>query len=182
MDDPFDLRDIRAFADGRHRWRVRLVWRRVLIAASLASAAAGWCAATHVSADMLDAAAVMALMEASKHDGANVRPLVSHDPHFIELTPVGLELIATRTRPAGKFTHIDELDYRNADGNAVILLIAAAPFASDEPHWSAQRVGDIRLLSWIAGGKRYVLGGRADTHGLMRAADALTLARQQDNG
>lgn len=161
---------------------MRSAWRNALIAASMAAAAVGWCAATHVSADMLDAAAVMALMETSRHDGANVRPVVSHDPHFIELTPVGLELIATRTRPAGKFTHIDELDYRNADGNAVILLIAAAPFASDEPHWSAQRVGDIRLLSWIAGGKRYVLGGRADTHGLMRAADALTLVRQQDNG
>ncbi len=30
------------------------------------------------------------------------------------------------------------------------------------------------LLAWTAGGKRYVLAGRANTRGLMRAADLMT--------
>ena len=186
MDEPFFERDRYAFADGRPPFvrvarvvsddkpRMKRIVRAALIAVCIAAAAAGWCAALHVSADMLDAAAVMALMETSNPHGTNARPLVSHDPHFVELTPMGFELIAARTRQAGKFAHIDEYDYRNADGDAVILLIAFAPFASEERHWSARRVGDIRLLSWTASGKRYVLAGRADTRALMRAADALT--------
>ena len=106
-----DLADI-----ARSHRAARNVLRHAFVALCIAMAVAGWCAATHVSADMLDAAAVMALMETSNQRGTNVRPLVSHDPHFIELTPVGLELIATRTRRGGKFAHIDEYDYRNADG------------------------------------------------------------------
>jgi hypothetical protein len=193
MDEPFSERDRVAFADGRPSFvraarivfddkpelahaRLKRIVRTALIAACVAAAAAGWCAALHVSADMLDAAAVMALMETSNPRGANARPLVSHDPHFAELTPVGFELIATRTRQAGRFAHIDEYDYRNADGDAVILLIAFAPLASEQQHWSARRVGEIRLLSWTASGQRYVLAGRADTRALMRAADALTLS------
>ncbi|SAK78462.1 hypothetical protein AWB83_04084 [Caballeronia ptereochthonis] len=128
---------------------------------------------------MLDASAVMALTETSSPHGTSAPPLVSHDPYFTELTPVGLELVATKLRRAGSFAHIDEFDYRNADGDAVILLTARAPFAGEEPHWSAQRVGDIRLLSWTTGGKRYALAGRAGTHGLMRAADALTMTAQR---
>jgi hypothetical protein len=31
------------------------------------------------------------------------------------------------------------------------------------------------LLSWTVKGQRYVLAGKATTHGLMRAADALTI-------
>ncbi|KXU85857.1 anti-sigma factor [Caballeronia megalochromosomata] len=161
------------------RPRMRSVVRHAFIGVCIAVAGAGWCAAMHVSPDMLNAAAVMALMETSGLRNTNLRPLVSHDPHFIELTPVGLELIANQTRTAGRFTHIDEFDYRNADGEAVVLLIASAPFANDAPHWSAQRVGEIRLLTWTVDGRRHVLAGRATTHGLMRAADALTLAARQ---
>ncbi|CAL8478341.1 anti-sigma factor [Caballeronia sp. S22] len=159
--------------------RTRSVVRHAFVALCIAMAVAGWCAATHVSADMLDAVAVMALMETSNQRGTNVRPLVSHDPHFIELTPVGLELIATRTRRGGKFAHIDEYDYRNVEGESVVLLIASAPFTSDAPHWSARRVGEIRLLTWVIGGTRYVLAGQAGTRGVMRAADALTLATRE---
>src|SRR5690348_7589923 len=63
--------------------RTRSVVRHAFVALCIAMAVAGWCAATHVSADMLDAVAVMALMETSDQRGTNVRPLVSHDPHFI---------------------------------------------------------------------------------------------------
>jgi hypothetical protein len=36
-------------------------------------------------------------------------------------------------------------------------------------------VGTLRLLSWSAGQLRYVLAGAADAHGLMRAADLMTM-------
>jgi hypothetical protein len=182
MDEPLFKRNVQAFANGRPstvpglRLGRKRVLRSAFIGACVVIAAAGWCAAMHVSADMLDACAVMALMETSNQRDTHARPLVSHDPHFIELTPMGLELIATQSRQAGKFAHIDEYDYRNADGDALVLLIAPAPFASEEPHWSAQRIGTIRLLTWTTSGERHVLAGRADTHGLMRAADALTLS------
>jgi hypothetical protein len=151
------------------------VSRNVLLGVFAALAVSGWCIAAHVSGDALDASAVMALMETSGPHHNTAPPLVSHDPHFAELTPVGLELIATRTRHAGRFAQIDEYDYRNAGGDAVILLSARAPFAGDATHWNAQRAGDIRLLSWTEGGRRYVLAARAATHGFMRAADALTM-------
>ncbi|BAN27700.1 hypothetical protein [Caballeronia insecticola] len=193
MNKPLTKRDIQAFAVGNlaqvaevrlhasrdKRLRLRNALRNILLGVCAALAVSGWCAATHVSAHMLHASAVMALLDASNQSIAHVPPLVSHNPHFVELTPVGLELVATKTRQAGPFAHIDEFDYRNADGETVILLAARAPFASEQPHWSAQRVGDIRLLTWATDGKRYVLAGHAATHGLMRAADALTMTSQR---
>lgn len=160
------------------RWPIASALRYMFLAACFALALTGWCVATHVSGDALDASAVMALMETSGPRSTNAPPLVSHDPHFVELTPIGLELVATKARHAGRFAHIDEFDYLNADGEALILLSSSAPLARDDPHWSARRVGDLRLLSWTSGGKRYVLAGHAGTHGLMRAADALTMTTQ----
>ncbi|SAL12309.1 hypothetical protein AWB71_00323 [Caballeronia peredens] len=171
--------DYRSPASLERRRMLRSGLRNMLIVVCAALAVVGWCAATHVSEHMLDASAVMALLDASSRHSSNVPPLVSHDPYFMELTPVGLELLATKTKRASLFADIDELDYRNADGDSVILLAASAPFASEQPHWRAQRVGDIRLLSWAKDGKRYVLAGRAATHGLMRAADALTTTSQR---
>ncbi|AQH04183.1 anti-sigma factor (plasmid) [Burkholderia sp. KK1] len=173
MDHLFPTRRLQAIAIRRPA-RISLAGVSLGVGIVAAVAAAGWCAATRACADMLDAAAVMALAETSSARGANASPLVSHDPHFIELTPVGLELVASRTRQPARLAQIDEFDYRNADGDAVVLLVASAPFASEEAHWSARRVGEIRLLTWTSGGKRHVLAGRAGTHGLMRAADALT--------
>ncbi|WP_250515922.1 anti-sigma factor [Caballeronia sp. INDeC2] len=154
MDEPLTRRDIQAFTDGVRAEQVAFYrqrafdnaasheiarlrpLQRVFVGLCVASAAAGWCAATHISADMLDSIAVMALMESANQCGTRASPLMSHDPHFIGLTPVGLGLIATRTRRAGTLVHID-------------------------------------------GGKRYVLAGRASTHGIMRAADALTMTARE---
>jgi anti-sigma factor RsiW len=97
------------------------------------------------------------------------------DPNAVDLAPLGLKLVATKTRHPNALASIDVLDYRNADGEAVVLLSARAPFATDQPHWAAQRIGEVRLLSWTVKGRRYVLAGKAKTHGLMRAADALTI-------
>lgn len=153
--------------------------RNTFFAACFALAVTGWCVAAHVSADALDASAVMALVETSGPRSTNAPPLVSHDPHFVELTPIGLELVATKTRHAGWFARIDEFDYRNAEGETLILLSSSAPLAKDAPHWSARRAGDLRLLSWTSAGTRYVLAGHAGTRGLMRAADALTMTTQK---
>ncbi|WP_321797761.1 anti-sigma factor [Caballeronia sp. J97] len=186
MDEPLTERDMhafrRAFAPVAPR-ELKSALRHAFVGVCVAVAAAGWCLTTQVSPDMLDAVAVMALMETSGQRGTNVRALVSHDPHFAELAPVGLELIESKTRRVGTLAHIDEFDYRNANGDAVVLLIASSPFAREAPHWSAQRAGNIRLLTWTSGGKRCVLAGRADTRVLMCAADALTLtARQAHDG
>ncbi len=138
-------------------------------------AASGWWVASRVSPEMLDAAAVMALMRESGQQVSGASAAVRGDPYAADLAAVGLTLVATKTRHPNALASIDIADYRNADGEAVVLLSASAPFAKAEPHWAAQRIGNVRLLSWTVGGRRYVLAGHATTHGLMRAADALTI-------
>lgn len=56
-----------------------------------------------------------------------------------------------------------------------MLLVDHSFTAREQPQWEARRVGNIRLLTWVTGRRRYVLAGAADTHGLMRAADMMTL-------
>lgn len=146
----------------------------VFSAVLLILAASGWFAASRVSQEVIDAAAVMALTQASALHETGAAPDAHHDPYAADLMPLGLRLVGTKTRHPGVFARIGEFDYRNADGEPVVLLTAPAPFITDKPHWSAQRLGDVRLLTWTADGKRYVLAGRATAHGLMRAADALT--------
>ncbi|AUT66915.1 anti-sigma factor family protein [Paraburkholderia hospita] len=136
--------------------------------------ASGWFFASRVSPEMLDAAAVMALMRDSGQRTGAAPEAALYDPHSVDLAPLGLKLVATKTRHPNAVASVDILDYRNADGEAVVLLSSAAPFATDQPHWAAQRIGEVRLLSWTVKGRRYVLAGKATTHGLMRAADALT--------
>jgi anti-sigma factor RsiW len=140
----------------------------------LVLAASGWFAASRVSEETLDAAGVMALTQAANQHGAGPQASPLSDPYVAELKQLGLTLVSTRTRHPGALAHIDEYDYRNVDGEAVVLLTASAPFATDKPHWTGQRVGDVRLLAWTQDGTRYVVAGHAKTHGLMRAADALS--------
>ena len=148
----------------------------VLLGVALAIlAASGWLVASRVSPEMLDAAAVMALMRDGGQPVADVPAAMRNDPHAVDLAPLGLKLVAAKTRHPNALASIDILDYRNADGEPVVLLSASAPFSTDQLHWSAQRIGNVRLLSWTANGRRYVIAGRATTHGLMRAADALTI-------
>ena len=157
----------------------RLFMRRVGVAligvALTALSASGWLMASRVSPEMLDAAAVMALTRDSGRQATGASAAVRADPHAADLVPVGLTLVAAKTRHPNALTSIDILDYRNADGEPVVLLSALAPFVKNQPHWAAQRVGDVRLLSWTVNGRRYVIAGHATTRGLMRAADALTI-------
>jgi anti-sigma factor RsiW len=149
--------------------------RSALGVAFLILATSGWIAAARVSQEALDACAVMALTQSANFRTPNPAVNAQHDPYAADLTPLGLKLESTRTRHPGALARIDEYDYRNADGEAVVLLAASAPFAWERSHWTAQRIGEVRLLTWTADGKRYVLAGHAKTHGLMRAADALTI-------
>jgi anti-sigma factor RsiW len=157
----------------------RFFMRRVVVAllgvALAVMSASGWLIASRVSPEMLDGAAVMALMRDAGAQATEGSTAVHDDPHAVDLGPVRLKLVAAKTHHPNAFASVDVLHYRNADGEAVVLLSAAAPFAADQPHWAAQRLGSVRLLSWTVNGRRYVIAGRATTHGLMRAADALTI-------
>jgi hypothetical protein len=90
------------------------------------------------------------------------------------LTGAGFHPTARREMPVGPFAEATEFIYRNAAGDAAVLLVAPGLFAHGQPQWKARRVGESRFLAWTAGGKRYVLAGRANTRGLMRAADLMT--------
>ena len=157
------------------RFLVRRIGVALLGIALVVLSVSAWFFASRVSPEMLDAAAVMALMRESGQRTGAAPDAVLYDPHSVDLAPLGLKLVAMKTRHPNALANIDILDYRNADGEAVVLLSSAAPLATDQPHWAAQRIGEVRLLSWTVKGRRYVLAGKATTHGLMRAADALTI-------
>jgi anti-sigma factor RsiW len=91
-----------------------------------------------------------------------------------DLSGAGFHPVARREMPLGPFASATEFVYRNRGGEAAVLLVAPGLLAHQQPQWKARRVGASRLLAWTAGGKRYVLAGRAKTRGLMLAADSMT--------
>ncbi|WP_144155092.1 anti-sigma factor family protein [Paraburkholderia sp. BCC1885] len=91
------------------------------------------------------------------------------------LAPVGMRLVGQRTLKLGPVARAAEYIYLNAYDQPVVLLTARSRPMSAQPQWSAQRVGTLRLLTWSAYHQRYVLAGAADAHGLMRAADFMTM-------
>jgi anti-sigma factor RsiW len=174
------------------RWldrRIRGVRRnplRALLTAVLAVvlallAASGWMAASQVSEEALNNAAVMALAQAvADHSGIAGASLstpssLATAPGAPNLAPVGMHLVSERTARLGPVARAAEYVYLNADGEPVVLLVARTRQLRAESQWSAQRVGTLRLLTWSAHHQRYVLAGAADAHGLMRAADLMTL-------
>jgi anti-sigma factor RsiW len=157
-------------------------WRALLglvLAVALAPlAASGWMAASQVSEEALNNAAVMALARAAdSHLGAatGAPQPGAPQPGAPNLAPIGMRLVSYRTLRLGPLARAAEYVYRNAEGQPVVLLVARSRSVSGQTQWSAQRVGTLRLLSWNAHHQRYVLAGAADAHGLMRAADFMTL-------
>jgi anti-sigma factor RsiW len=150
--------------------------RTALALVVAAVAASGWIVAAQVSAQALDNAAVMALEQASalRPDAAAPPPAAPGGAVAPDLSPLGLRLADRRLVQLGPFSRATAFVYLNGDGKPVVLLRAAAPAMRDAPQWIAHRVGSLRLLTWTARHERYVLAGRADTHGLMHAADALS--------
>jgi hypothetical protein len=140
-----------------------------------AAPAAGPGAAVSAGAAALVAAVPAALV--GRGAVASAGPAASaaqDDPFSTEFAQLGWKLTAVKTRQLNLLSHATEYDYRNAQGQPVVLLTTRAPFAPERPHWMGHRMGELRLLTWTTGGKRYVLAGRADTRGLMKAADAAT--------
>ncbi|MBC8750653.1 MULTISPECIES: anti-sigma factor family protein [Paraburkholderia] len=151
--------------------------RRTLAAlvtlALLLIAVSGWLAATQVSAQALDNAAVMALAEATAQPFSPASP-TRVDPVAPDLGAIGLRLVEQRVLRLGPWQRANELVYLNGDQQPVVVLSAAAPFAREEPQWAAHRIGELRLLTWSARRQRFVVAGNARTHGLMRAADVMS--------
>lgn len=188
---------------------LRALLTLILAAALALLAASGWMAASQVSEDMLNNAAVMALARAAdghlgaaagSPDGASARRSAAPDgtmapataasgapaaalapaplvavPDAPNLAPVGMHLVSYRTLRLGPLARVAEYVYLNAEDQPVVLLVARSQSVTAQAQWGAQRVGTLRLLSWNAHHQRYVLAGAADAHGLMRAADFMTL-------
>ena len=176
---------------GRRLQMARLRPLRAVLAVALVLmlalvVASGWMAASQVSQDALDNAAVMALARATGEDfGARAASAVgavgavgadTADSAAPNLTPVGMHLVSHRTLKLGPLARATEYVYLNAQAQPVVLLVAPAPpAAAAQPQWSARRVGTLRLLTWTARQQRYVLAGAANARGLMSAADFMTM-------
>ncbi|SAL35713.1 hypothetical protein AWB64_03564 [Caballeronia sordidicola] len=151
-----------------------------LIAAAAALAlVAGGLFAFDISDSALDNASIMALEQAvASQDMATGASGYASSAKALADAPnlyvVGFHPAARRDMSLGPFASASEYVYRNAAGDAAVLLVAPGIMAKPQPQWRAHRIGETRLLEWTAGGKRYVLAGRANTRGLMRAADLMT--------
>lgn len=141
--------------------------------AAAPAAGPGAAASAGTAALVAPVAAVPAAL-AGRGAVASAAPAAQVDPFSTEFAQLGWKLTAVKTRQLNLLSHATEYDYRNAQGQPVVLLTTRAPFAPERPHWMGHRMGELRLLTWTTGGKRYVLAGRADTRGLMKAADAAT--------
>ncbi|WP_156966986.1 anti-sigma factor [Paraburkholderia ferrariae] len=153
-------------------WRLWPVWAAFALGAALAGAAAGGLALAEPSRQVLDDAAVMAVMEAAS---AGTEAPSANVAEPFDLKAAGLRLVSASTLDLGPFASANRYVYENAEGKRLVLLGARAWLAKDEPQWSARRVGRLRLIGWTAHGMRWVLAGSAETRGLMRAADIATM-------
>ncbi|HEY2024783.1 transcriptional regulator [Paraburkholderia sp.] len=146
----------------------------VLAALVLALAiVSGWLAAAQVSGEALDNAAVMALAEAGARGFSAASPTRA-EASAPDLSAIGMRVVERRVLQLSPLQRANEFVYLNGDQQPVVLLTAAAPFAREQPQWAARRIGEIRLLTWTARRQRFTVAGNARTHGLMRAADAMT--------
>lgn len=175
-----DEPDTRRIASWRHAFermhttrRSRRLLNAVIMLALVLAAATGWLAATQVSAQGLNNAAMMGLAETAARHFSAASPTRS-DASAPDLTAIGLRLVDRRVLPLGYFQRATEFVYLNADNLPVVVISTLALLAPAQPQWSARRIGDIRLLTWTAQRQRFVVAGNARTHGLMRAADVLT--------
>jgi hypothetical protein len=136
--------------------------------------ASGWLAATQVSAQALNNAAVMALAETAAGQFSASSPTRA-DAAAPNLSAIGLRLVDQRVLSLGPFQRATEFIYLNGDNQPVVMISALALLAPAQPQWSARRIGEIRLLTWTAQRQHFVVAGDARTHGLMRAADVMTM-------
>jgi hypothetical protein len=151
-------------------------FRAAVLAILLAVASAAWLALSEPTQQVVNDAALTALMEAANGvaEGENMST-ATVAPEPFDMKASGLRLVGGGTLRLGPFANARRYVYENADGKRLVLLGARAWFSKGEPQWGARRIGAMRLLEWTTNGTRWVLAGDAGTRGLMRAADAATL-------
>jgi hypothetical protein len=154
---------------GLRRW-----WAALALVAVLIGVVWGGPAITEPTQQVLNDAAVMALLEVTNRADAPGANAVAQVSTPFDLKAAGLRLVSADTRELGPFAHSSRYIYENDEGQKVVLLGTRAWFAPAAPQWSAHRLGSMRLIYWTAHGTRWVLAGDAQTHGLMRAADVAT--------
>jgi hypothetical protein len=164
----------------RRRGRALRYAMALAAALALAGAALAWVSVSEPSQQMLNNAAVMALMEA-ENGTPEASVEVSAPPPF-DFQAAGMRYVGGGTVRLGPFANARRYVYENATGERVVLLAARAWLASAAPQWSAHRAGPLRLLMWREGGTRWVLAGGAQTRGLMRAADLATQPSRDGSG
>ena len=154
--------------------RVRKAVRALVAVVIACAAVSGWFAATQVTQQALNNAAVMALAETVAAPYPAASP-TRREPSAPDLEAIGLRLVDERVLSLGLLQRATAFVYLNGDNQPVILLSTLALLAPAQPQWSARRIGDVRLLTWTAQRQRFVVAGDARTHGLMRAADVMTM-------
>ncbi|CAD6561166.1 hypothetical protein LMG27952_07373 [Paraburkholderia hiiakae] len=158
-------------ARGRRVSRYALALAAALV---LAVGAWGWIAVTQPSQQVLNNAAVMALMEAENAQPEALEAGAARAP--FDFGAAGLHFLGGGEVRVGAFASAQRYVYENSQGERVVLLASRAWLAGAAPQWSAHRAGPLRLLMWRERGTRWVLAGSAQTRGLMHAADLATLA------
>ncbi|MEA3082567.1 MAG: hypothetical protein QOC89_264 [Paraburkholderia sp.] len=154
--------------------RTRKVLNTVAVLVMALAGASGWLAATQVSRQALNNAAVMALAETASAQYSAASPTRT-ELSAPNLAAIGLRLVDQRVLSLGPFQRASEFVYLNGDNRPVVLISTLALLAPSQPLWAARRIGEIRLLTWTAQRQRFVVAGDARTHGLMRAADVMTM-------
>ncbi|MCP3728233.1 transcriptional regulator [Paraburkholderia sp. CNPSo 3272] len=156
--------------------RSRRLLRYAIAALAMAGAAVAWIGVTEPSQQVLNNAAVMALMEAESAQPEALEAGAARAP--FDFGAAGLHFLGGGEVRVGPFASAQRYVYENNQGERVVLLASRAWLAGAAPQWSAHRAGPLRLLMWRERGTRWVLAGNAQTRGLMRAADLATLATQ----
>ena len=153
--------------------RLRRTWRALLALVVACVALGGWLAATQVTQQALNNAAVMVLAETAAAPYPAATP-TRREPSAPNLEGIGLRLVDERVLSLGLLQRATGFVYLNRDSQPVVVLSTLALLAPAQPQWSARRIGDVRLLTWTDQRQRFVVAGNARTHGLMRAADVMT--------
>jgi len=153
---------------------LRRTWRVLLALVIACVALGGWLAATQVTQQALNNAAVMVLAETAAAPYPAATP-TRREPSAPNLEAIGLRLVDERVLSLGLLQRATGFVYLNRDGQPVVVLSTLALLAPAQPQWSARRIGDVRLLTWTDQRQRFVVAGNARTHGLMRAADVMTM-------
>jgi anti-sigma factor RsiW len=170
----------------RLRWRAALMvalhrWLRPVLAvlAVVLIAAGAAVLAVRVPPRSIDDAALAALtnvvQRGAQPDSATGAQAAVAATTAPDLSHAGMHVQSAFQVRVGLLRHADGFVYRNGYDQPMVLLRVDDPTSRPNPQWRALRAGDDRLLMWTTGHTRYVLAGRANTHGLMQAADLLTL-------